>query len=265
MAYSYDRTAARPIQIDKVQARRLANKARRMLPGQLRFRADDMEGPLKYARGFNPNKWFYHVGVASMTDVRGQQVEVPFQVQSKSDPTWGPRRWIAGGGVATRKFHDSPIRSKLSLYVTINTERSPKDLIEHLDEVEDEIFSVLAHEFTHLRDLLTEDAPDAGQDLEAYYNRPTEVRAFMQQVVDEVLRRLHKLGDQPGGGWIFAGPGPSSQFIEDRLYESLTWDRVHRYLTPATEHLMLKSVARAIQDEWPELQKRYPDDPIPDD
>ena len=86
----------------------------------------------------------------------------------------------------------------------------------------------------------------------------------MQQIADEVLEDAHKQGADDGG-WLFTGTGPSQDFMDSLLRNSGTWERVRGTLTPANQKLVLRGVTRALQDEWPKLQRAYPDDPIDDD
>ncbi len=254
--YSYDRRAARPIVVDKGQALRLAKRIVRELPSEFKFRPEDMAGPINRARGYRAG-WVLPAGTFLTTDVKGEQVEVPVRVQFQALEGWGVRRWVAGGGIDTRFFGRGP-GSKLALNLYINSNAVVQNLLDHLDGVEEELFSVIIHEVTHLRDLLRHEyaADEAGG--EAYYNAPTEVRAFMQQTADEALQEADRLG-KASGGWIL-GPEPTSEMIDSLLEKSGTWDRIRKQLTPANGKLILRGVARALQDEWPKLRAKYKED-----
>jgi hypothetical protein len=263
--YSYDRRlAARPISIDKGQAKKLAQKAARELPKYLKFRPDDMSGPLSQARGYRAT-WGFFVGTYQTTDVMGNPVNVEVEVRAKAPKTWrGPRYWVTGGSVRSH-YQAGPkgkavgYGSKIGFRLSINSERSPQDLIDHLSDVEKELYSVIIHEATHLRDLLTHTPAAEEPGAKEYYNKPSEVRAFMQQIVDEVLEYLHERGKDEGG-WFFYGL--DRDFVESALDKSDTWDRIRRELTPQNERLILKGVIRSIQDEWSTFKRLYPDDVI---
>jgi hypothetical protein len=249
---------ARPIPIDKGKVKKLAHDAAQGLKKNLRFRT--MDDPLFQTRGFNANRWGYHVGVYETKDVRGQPVNVPVEVDAKEPETWrGPRRFVTGGSVTSR-YHGSGrgYGSKLGMGLSINYQRTPNELLQNLSAVEQEMYSVLIHEVTHLRDLLTHTPAKAGAGSADYHNKPAEVRAFMQQIVDEVLAYVHELG-RDDGGWLFTGH-PTAYFVDSALDKSGTWERIRRDLTKPNEKLILKAVTRALSDEWPKLQKLYPDD-----
>jgi len=250
---------ARPIPIDKGKVKKLAREAAQGLKKNLRFR--DMDEPLFQNRGFNANRWGYNIGVYETKDVRGQPVNVPVEVDAKEPETWrGPRQYVTGGAVMSR-YHGSGrgYGSKIGMRLSINYQRTPNELLQNLKAVEQEMYSVLIHEVTHLRDLLTHTPAKAGGDSgEDYHNKPAEVRAFMQQIVDEVIAYVHELG-RDDGGWLFAG-SPTADFVDSTLDKSPTWDRIRRDLNKKNEKLILKAVSQALSREWPKLQKLYPDD-----
>lgn len=260
----YQRRAARPIPVDKAQLQKLADKIVRELPRYLKFRPSDMASPLYQVRGFNPQKWGFFVDAYSTTDVRGQPVNVPIEVQAKEMRSWsGPRKYVAGGSVKSR-YQVSPsgkakgYGSKIGLVVNINTLVSPQELLDNASAVKKEVYSVLIHEVTHLRDLLKHETselrPDQDpSDPDIYYNQPSEVRAFMQQVAEEALEYADDVG-QMDPFLLHLDSG----FIERALEKSPTWERVRRHLNRKNTQLMLKGVTRALQDAWPALKKKYP-------
>lgn len=257
--YSYDRRqAARPIPVDKGEARKLARRIVKELPAELRFRPEDMKGPINRARGYRAG-WTMPVGTYLTKDVQGTQVEVPVRVRFEALDGWGVRRWVAGGGIATRYQSTGGHGQKMALNLFINSGAVVQDLLDHLGEVEDELFSTIIHEATHLSDILKHEyeAADSASGGESYYNAPTELRAFMQQVADEVLREADKVG-KSGGAWIL-GPEPTGNMVVNLLERSNTWERIRRQLTPTSTKTILRGVTRALQDEWPSLLEKYPD------
>lgn len=257
--YSYDRSAARPIPVDKAQARKLAKRIVKELPAELKFHPEDMARyPINRSRGYRPG-WTLPVGTYFVPkDVRGQQVEVPVRVKFKNLEGWGGRRWIAGGEIDTRFYDRGGTGDKLAMNLFVNSNAITQNLLDHLGEVEDELFSVIIHEATHLADVLRHEysGDEAGSD--EYYNAPTELRAFMQQISDEVLREADKLGVM-GGAWLL-GPAPTGDTVHNLLEKSSTWDRIRRQLTPTSTKLILRGVTRALQDEWPSLLEKYKED-----
>lgn len=257
--YTYDRRAARPIPVDKGQALKLAQRIVRELPAELHFRPEDMAGPINQARGYRAG-WVLPAGTFLTTDMKGETVEVPVRVRFEAMEGWGVRRWVAGGGIDTRFNGGRSYGTKMAMNLYINSNAQVQALLDHLDKVEDELFSVIIHESTHLRDLLKHEyaADEAGGD--QYYNAPTEVRAFMQQTADETLREADRLG-KSSGGWIL-GPEPSGEMVDSLLEKSGTWDRIRKELTPANARLVLRGVTRVLQDEWPKLRAKYKDDDL---
>ena len=133
-----------------------------------------------------------------------------------------------GGGVL--KY-----QAKNFVFVYINSTRTPRELLENLEAVEREVFSVLIHETTHLRDLLTHKPEGYRDDALVYHNEPAEVRAFMQQIADEVLEHL-------------GGAEPTGASMREALKASATWRRVADSLTPANRRLVLRGVSTAVLD-----------------
>jgi hypothetical protein len=265
--YSYDRrrTAARPIPIDKGQARKLAKRVVKELPWALKFRPDDMDSAMWMARGFHPDRWGFILGVYKTTDVREKPVNVPIRLGAAKAGAWkGPRKWVAGGSVSAKHFGPKEYGSKTGLGINLNSNRTPNEILNNLGEVADELYSVIIHEVTHLRDLLLPTQSADGDGPESYHNRPTEVRAFMQQIADEALTDAHAQG-KDDGGWLFTGRGPTSEFIDSLLDRSPTWERIGSTLNRRNQQLILKGVTRAIQDEWGTLQRMYPEEVDPDD
>lgn len=267
MAYDYDRsrTGARPIPVDKAALAALAKQLVRELPKHLKFRADGMDSPLNHQRGFTAN-WGFSLGQYETKDVRDFPVTVPVQVKWATVDEWSPtRQWIAGGGVQARHYEPRGLGYKIGMHININASRSPNDILAHLDRVEKEAFSVLIHEVTHLRDLLQGVTTYQRDEVtpENYYNNPREIRAFMQQIAHEVIEYAETQAKILNvGPW---GLRLTGSFIEQALNNSLTWSRIHRPLTPKNEKLIIKGVERALRDEWPRLEKEYPDEPIVDE
>ena len=265
MTYDYDRRkAARPIPIDKPALAKLARQLVTELPKHLKFRPDDMDQRLSWCRQFRPT-WGFQLGVYETTDVKGSYVAVPVRVKWANMVDWNPtRQWITGGGVLTRYFERGGVGSKLEMYVKINAERTPNEMLSHLDRIEKEAFSVLIHETTHLRDLLKGEAYQEAEDGEEkdvlYYNSPSEVRAFMQQIADEVIEFVEKEAKAHGvGTW---GITLSGRTLERALEMSITWDRVRKRMDQRNQMLVIKGVERALRDEWPRLEKQYPAEAI---
>lgn len=268
MLYDYDRArqATRPIPVDKPALAALAKDLANTLPRHMKFRADDMDKQLSYARGFTA-KWGFLLGNYATKNVQGYPVTVPVTVGWKTMEEWSPtRQWIAGGGVHTRYYGPREHGYKLAMYIDINAGRTPNEILSNLSRVAKEAFSVLIHEVTHLRDVLYyegEKLEDSEAQTKKYHNSPQELRAFMQQIADEALEYAKGQAKSIGvGTW---GITLTNRFVEHALDASLTWSRIKRQLEPKNEKLILKGVARTLHDEWPRLEQQYPAESIDDD
>ncbi len=258
--YTYDRRIAKAIPISDREVDLLAKQILRELPGHLKFR--DMSKSLWTTRGFRAD-WGYTLEENfRTTNVRGHPVSVTVEVRAVQMENNPSRYYVAGGSVEGYYHADSkgsPTGYKLhtTLVVKFNSERTPQEFLDNLGKgVYTELRSVLRHEVTHLKDLLL---PGPGGQLmsptdpRAYYNLPGEVRAFMRQIMDEVVAYAHEVGkDDPFFLYL------DSKFIERALEKSTTWERVYEALTDENARLIRKAVARALQDVWPELMKLYP-------
>jgi hypothetical protein len=255
--------ATRPIPIDKDAIRKIVSAVVRALPNHLRVKPDDMDSPLWMARGYSPDRWGFYPNVPEITisrpwldqpmplpegswpdtvDVRGREVVVMFRVGAKKDPKAtpdGPRYYVYGGqvggdyGTAVQpREYKEPNR----IEVFINSARTPRELLDNMDEVGRELFSVLIHEATHLRDLVRQHPKGYGDSPATYHNDPAEVRAFMQQVADEVSDAVRASGD------------PTGVSVSAALRSSRTWRRIEPTLTPANRRLILRGVGTVVSE-----------------
>jgi len=110
------------------------------------------------------------------------------------------------------------------------------------------LYSLLTHEVTHAAEVIFGWKSNKGTKLQdgetvvehrgKYINDPMEVRAFMQQVVDEVLRYVRKLASLP-----------EKKRLTTALRLSTTWSLLKDDLTQRNKKLILKAVYTALQDE----------------
>ncbi len=225
-----DRIAARPIRINRTRAKSLADKALRLI-----------------SRGFRGQEL---LGYYTSVNVLGEKVQVPVSlVQTDETPDWrSPRRYVSGGKVqaaheSTKSKKGTPVSLTLSLYRFPGSPSKSK--------LRTEVFSVLIHELTHVHDIL---AYNKGQaDAASYYNSKTEVRAFMQQIVQECSDEYRKLAEPDG--WYTSSL--TERLFQVLLNKSPTWDRVQRSLTDKNKRLILKAVVTSIQDIYEEVNKPY--------
>lgn len=114
-------------------------------------------------------------------------------------------------------------------------------------EFKKEFRRMLIHELTHVSDYSTT-SYDLGdntigatpQSLPAYYNDPAEVRAYMQQIVDDVMERR--------GNPMFSKIKRTRPLLLSMIRNSPIWKQISPYLTPQNRNLILKAVYTVAQD-----------------
>jgi len=234
------KVATRPIPVDKGQVRDLAKGVTKRL-GRW-FRVGDLDTPVKDNR--EVRGWPVDLGDYQTTDVGGRRVSVPvwLTLGSKVDHWTQKHQYIDGGKVLSKRM-PAGWSHKLQMNLRINGNKSPREFLDNMDQVEREAFSVLLHEVTHLRDysLQHEQYESGGKD---YYNDPVEVRAYMAQIVDELEPRVMTMR-------------LNAQGIETALIDSPTWAEIHDMLTPESRKTIIKGVTRALQDARQQGRKRF--------
>lgn len=106
------------------------------------------------------------------------------------------------------------------------------------------LMSFVLHEATHVFDPYTtlhEEMPLAAE----YFNTPSEVRAFLQQIADDVERQLRL--DTSIGGTQGHEP-PFSALLERYLRRSIAWNGIAAYLTEKNQRRIRLGVVRHLQD-----------------
>lgn len=114
------------------------------------------------------------------------------------------------------------------------------------------INDVLVHELTHVAEWWylsqKKQQPHVEPELRgeerrksdiAYYNAPHEVRAYMQQIIEEILPRAR-------GFKRVLKPKTPHEYILKLLNTSVRWKQVRDYLTPANEAKILKATYDAL-------------------
>lgn len=116
-----------------------------------------------------------------------------------------------------------------------------------------QLYKLLLHEFTHVADKYT---PGVGNDLteeqlrahpEVYYNNPSELHAFLQEVVDQTSDR-------------FAYYEKFKKHFGQRAFTTLlnlsdTWKEVSPHWTEKNRQKVIKAVYQALQD-WEKTQMK---------
>lgn len=247
--------AGRAIPVDKSKVRRIVKEIYQKLESLLRqtIRPSRFDEKLNYAHQWPTTKEYY-VAEIELVDVTGQRRILPIYVRS-----WMGYRvvsdYVLGGAVKTRLLNGRKGRAypqRIEIY--LNAFKTPEDYVSGDKRFIQELYQVLIHEVTHAMDYLRKSQYDASNlDEHLYLNDPMEVRAFTQNIVDEVLTSLKK-DIRMTKGW---GDWESSETIDRYLQKSLTWHRLRKTLTPENKKKVLKAVARAVSENAPKWKKQF--------
>lgn len=223
---------ARVIPLDKPGIQDLAKQLEQVIAKALMHR----EGPLgKMTLG-------QHKFDAQTVDGDERRVWIKLQTIPSRD-----FRYVVGGGVGTAKGQH---------VVVININGSlPAEVIwkaAHARTMHGFLYPVLLHELTHVADKF---APGHGErhteqglrdDPGTYHNNSSELRAFMQEIVDELssrFRHYEKLRKNFG-----------ARALEILLNMSPTWHEVSPHWTARNQQKVMKTVYQALE-EWQGAQK----------
>lgn len=221
------RIVARAIRLDKHRIKELAKTLEQALIPKLRG-----SGPLG-------KKILFPGTPFDFTAVDGTPLDVYIRLESV--PTDSPY-YIVSGGLGFSKGRPVVVIFVNGGLDVENISRAAKGHTIH-----SQIYPILLHELTHAVDKyskgigsrMTQEEAKGNQE---YYNHPTEVRAYLQEVVDETERHFDK--------WekferAFGGPGRALQTL---LNLSETWREVSPYWTERNQQLVIKAVSQALDD-----------------
>lgn len=113
--------------------------------------------------------------------------------------------------------------------------------------LEKQLYPVLLHELTHVADKFKGRGPahdmsqDEAQGSAKYYNDPGEVRAYMQEIVDELEDKVKHLGKLQKAFGMTKG-------IEYLLKSSDTWQEVSPHWTESNKRKVIKTVVQMINE-----------------
>ncbi len=190
----------------------------------------------------------------------GEHLPVLVKVDSRvNKKTW----WLVGSANATKDE-----RGHATVYLCLNGRFASSSFLDPqvqrtTDQCEDTsclpfaLYHALIHELTHVKDdefphrskdyvLRDEKGEFAGVDPKLYYADEMEVRAFMQQVVDDVVRcardkRVHQRAARERNA--------IEALIKFCLSVSSTWNRMDPHLSPKNRKKVLLAVHSALGSE----------------
>jgi hypothetical protein len=114
-------------------------------------------------------------------------------------------------------------------------------------KLEDALFTELLHELTHAADVQSKGGIDnygkntTNIDLKTYYNDPHEVRAFMQEIVDIVLKTAPNFER-------FMPKLSRTKIIQLLVRTTEVWKKAAEYFTDSNKNLIFKAVVKALDD-----------------
>lgn len=220
MAY---RVAARPIKLDKRGIKKEANElARKIWSDVKKLPQDEPIG--KYVINFE----------MTITNVVGETV--PVLVVVRSNPSSGPYT-VTGGGAGKARGGEA-------ILIQINASHNPP-MFSPNSSLDRELYKLLLHELSHIADKFKKTAPTTRRikredevDPKEYYNKPTEVRAFMQEVVEDVRRYFPKISRKFN----------QKDTMKYSLNLSDTWNHIKPHLNRKNKNKILSAVWNEIQD-----------------
>lgn len=241
--------AASPIRIDKAKLKDLTKDAIKFLEGVAQKTNEDTLLEALKRKTMNGTIYLGSYSVESEKTGYSSSVDIKLMVKDTHENgayAYDPSRHLHSVEIYIK---DQPIKSLTSPLYNISIKPA---WVKH-------IYSTLIHEITHaverIKYLQTEDddlfggqgsqfdkskiktRKDQRKTLETYYNNPSEVKAYLQQIADEVEEYLNqKHGgvskDSINNGWKDAFG----------YYGSKTWKQVSSYLTPKNQKYIKKAV-----------------------
>jgi len=235
---------ARAIRLDKSRIKNMAQEISHFIHRKL----GNLRGP--------QGKRVLHKGIPfDITAVDGTPLHIEIVLQAIPSKDF---RYVVSGGVGKRG-------GKPVAVVFFNGSNDFQETVRSAKGsrvVQDQIYAVLIHELTHAADKFTKGVGDRmtqeeAQGNAAYYNDPSELRAYMQEVVDEAERFFDKIPI------LQEHFGP--QGMTYLLKMSPTWKEVSPHWTRRNQQLVMKAVAQAY-DDWQQRGKvAAPSVPYPTD
>ena len=234
--------AARPIPVNKAAIRELVDDIVKGV-GAVLQRYPNQEDKVQWMK---LPIWHDEINDPKLLTVTGQPVG-PIDVLVTSQIGQSPDL-VLGGGIGRNR-----VTGQRALVVTLNGRYKVSALKPSLPFMKDELFSLLIHEFTHLKDKIGDSdgyrkvlkdrgttLPTFGDDLDGdtYFNDPAEVRSHMQEIVHEVLEMASKIRPHYD----------ANKALLVSLKNSATWQQISPHLTVKNKNLIMKAVYTAIQD-----------------
>lgn len=253
---------AKPIDIPKPQLRDLASEVLdRWLAAM-----DKLRRPKREDITDAPTLWGYGHKLYDPITLTGLQVKpigypypLALSVVGRLDDPKPGRTYALGGSLSHRaypgkKFLPYAIEIRFSPLISIAAYKANRQAAER------EIYSILIHEFTHARDFTTEKYEGTRdlateKTLDLYHNHPVEIRAYTQQIVDEVETYIRRYVEKDQDTWGLKD-NPTS-LINAALEVSPTWQRIQPDLTQENRRIILRNVGQRSVAQFEELVAEF--------
>ena len=241
---SYDfRSASRPIRIDKLAIRRLVDGE--LIPELTAWlKRQDQEEPIGAKRGI--------AGTTLVVSPVGGRPPLKVAITVRSVRSPSDELAVVSGQAALLPWDWQDDEQRVEVALNLNARLTP---VEYLNErmsanasdrkyVPYGLYSVLIHELTHVMEMpfmrgpAYEQEDERPSNVKEYVNSPIEVRAFMQQIVDEVLVWAKRAVSRTGK--------TNRSLIDQVLRRSTTWQRVHHHMNAANRKKLLSAVYDAL-------------------
>lgn len=227
---------SRAIPLDKYRLKKLAET----LQGVIEKKTKNQSGPLGRS---------VLVEALPFDIKRADGVELDIFIRILTIPT-SSRYFVVSGGIGKTRS------GQTAIVIHFNGSEDAEAIHKSAagsDLIANEIYKVLIHEVTHAADILGKgyglSEEEAQAKPEVYYNDPSEIRAYLQEILEELENRIKYY---PKFVTMFKGRGKG---LMNLMNMSSTWKELEPYLTESNKRLILKSVALKV-DQWESEQGR---------
>jgi hypothetical protein len=234
------RFAARPIPLDKAAIRKLSEELAAKVAAYAA--KHDPEAPMWPADEEIP--WSFTIKSVNGVDL---QIEGHFNGEHGHSP-----HLITGGRASKPDLLDDQT-ADIHVRITLNASKPCKEYLDveyQLPLLAGQIYSVLVHELTHAAEfqyIRKAPVPDhylppegRAKSFDDYYNSPHEVRAYMQQVIEDIVYKA------PGYRKRVAPDLSPHDFVMKLLRTSDKWKQIEHHLNPKNTATILKAVYDAL-------------------
>ena len=165
-----------------------------------------------------------------LKNVQGKDVSVKLELRHRP----GKGFWTTGGHYA-----DNGV-----ITVYLNSSRTPTEIEFAKNDVESAVASILVHEITHVLDVIPKKYVNVREDQSAYYNQPSEFRAFAKQMLEGARRTFQKLKRTK----YRRGLPPKSKLLEEILDNSSAYRLHGKHLTPKNQNRLRLMLVNELED-----------------